>query len=75
MPVATRSHSSDRRLLPIATVSYHCSNTLVATDRLPVATVTYDLLLQCLIIVVQSPLVHLKPKIVSRLANTVIPSF
>jgi hypothetical protein len=33
-------------------LSSHCSDALVATDRLPMATVTYGLLLQCLVIVV-----------------------
>jgi hypothetical protein len=32
--------------------SYNCSNALVVTGLLPVATVTYDPLLQCLIVVV-----------------------
>jgi hypothetical protein len=34
-------------------LSYHCSDALVVTGRLPVATVTYNPLLQCLIVVVQ----------------------
>jgi hypothetical protein len=67
-PVANMDSSSDgwltsaRSLLLAATVvmdvfypsllSYHYSNALVAMDRLPMTTVTYDLLLQCLFIVV-----------------------
>jgi hypothetical protein len=34
-------------------LSYHCSYALVAMGRLPVAIVTYNLLLQCLFIIVQ----------------------
>jgi hypothetical protein len=34
-------------------LSYHCSDILVATDRLPVTTVTYGPLLQCLFVVMQ----------------------
>jgi hypothetical protein len=33
-------------------LSYHCSDALVAMDRLPMATVTYGPLLQCLFVVV-----------------------
>jgi hypothetical protein len=35
-------------------LSYHCSDTLVETDRLPVTILTYDLLLPCIFAVVQS---------------------
>jgi hypothetical protein len=33
-------------------LSYHCSDALIVTGQLPMATVTYSPLLQCLIIVV-----------------------
>jgi hypothetical protein len=36
----------------LSLLSYYCTDVLVATDRLPVDTVTYGLLLQCLIVVV-----------------------
>jgi hypothetical protein len=36
----------------LSLLSYHSSNALVVMDQLPVKTMTYDLLLQCLIVVV-----------------------
>jgi hypothetical protein len=70
-PVVTMDSSSDRQMksarpsLLWATIvmvvfspsllSYHCSDTLIVMGQLLMATVTYDPLLQCLIIVVWSP--------------------
>jgi hypothetical protein len=70
--VATVDLSSDGQMMParplllwttVATdifslllLSYHCSDTLLAMGRLPVATMTYGLLLQCLIMAVSAEL-------------------
>jgi hypothetical protein len=51
------SHSSDERIRPVL-LSYHRSGALVATDRLPMTIMTYDPLLQCLIIVYKPSQIH-----------------
>jgi hypothetical protein len=37
---------------------YHCSDVVVATDRMPITTVVYDLFLQCCAVVVAAPPIH-----------------
>jgi hypothetical protein len=51
VPIATTDHSSDGRLCP-SLLYFHCSDTVVATGQLSMATVAYSLLLQCLFVVV-----------------------
>jgi hypothetical protein len=68
MSVTSRHHSSDEQLTslcpsPLQTIVemvvfyqlllyYHCSDMVVVTCRLPMATMAYDPLLQCLLVVV-----------------------
>jgi hypothetical protein len=68
VPIATRHYSSDGRLTSLypsllqttvatdvfcsSLLCYHYSDVVVAMDRLPVATMAYGSMLQCLLVVV-----------------------